>query len=378
MRSSAMSPWGWLLTGAAAAACAACGAPGDTQARFGGGGDGTPTVAATSAPLRPGSVVVEACSLDQWQSDALSSPSMHALVQTVILLCPTARTDGTVAPVDQPARDALAAQVATIRSQGYRVTLALTMADELDQPYPADAMAASLASSEWRTSVASAAAVFASTADGLDLQLPPPPDASVDDVSALVSALSSAVGRASLSVFVPPGGASNDVAGSGAFDLAAIGRVAARIHVATLDYSCCSGSPGPTIDPGWAVDALRSAASQTSLPLDVAVPLYGWDFGPQGQRAVTFDEATGVAAGSGTAIHRGPTGAEFYDWQDTTGGAHETWFDDAVSTSWTLAAWDTQTLPADVGVVYWGLGSEDPTLWDTLALETGVAQEAGR
>ena len=46
---------------------------------------------------------------------------------------------------------------------------------------------------------------------------------------------------------------------------------------------------------------------------------------------------------------------------------HETWFDDATSTSWALAAWDTQTLPASVGVVYWGLGAEDPALWDTIA-----------
>jgi len=376
MRHGTMRACGWLL--GAALACAGCGAPGDTQARFGGGGGGAPTVAPTSVPLRAGSVVVEGCALDQWQTDALSSASMHGLVQTVILLCPTARSDGTVAPVDQPARDALAAQVASIRSQGYRVTLALTMADELDHPYPPDVMATSLASATWRSSVATTAAVFASTADGLDLQLPPPPDTSTDDVSALVSALSSAVGRGSLSVFVPPGGASNDVAGAPAYDLVTIGTLVARIHVSTLDFSCCSGSPGPTIDPGWAVDAQRSAASQTALPMDVAVPLYGWDFGPQGQRAVTFDEAVGVASDAGATIRRGPTGAELYDWQDTTGGAHETWFDDAVSTSWTLAAWDTQTLPADVGVVYWGLGSEDPSLWDTLAQESGVAQGAGR
>jgi hypothetical protein len=371
MRSSTVCAWG-LLVSAAGLACAGCGAPGDTQTRFGGGGGGggSSTVAATSAPLRAGSVVVKGCSLDQWQSDALSSSSMHALVRTVILLCPTARSDGTVAPIDQPARDALAAQVTQIRALGYRATLALTMADELDQPYPFDVMAASLGSPGWRSSVASTAAVFASMADGLDLQLPPPPDTSTDDVSALVSALSGAVGRGALSIFVPPGGASNDVSGAPAYDLAAIGPMVARIHVSTLDYSCCSGSPGPTIDPGWAVDAQRAEASVTSVPMDVAIPLYGWDFGPQGQRAVTFTEATGVAADSGASIQRGATGAEFYDWQDTTGGSHETWFDDAVSTSWTLAAWDTQTLPADVGVVYWGLGAEDPTLWDTLAQET--------
>lgn len=125
--------------------------------------------------------------------------------------------------------------------------------------------------------------------------------------------------------------------------------------------------PGPTIDSGWAVDVERSAAAATSAPLDVAFPLYGWDFGPDGQRSVTYLEAQGVASSTKAPVQRGPTGALYYDWQDESGGAHETWFDDGTSTTWTLAAWDPQTLDPSVGVVFWGLGSEDPALWDTLA-----------
>ena len=101
----------------------------------------------------------------------------------------------------------------------------------------------------------------------------------------------------------------------------------------------------------------------------MAFPLYGWDFGPSGQRSVTYLEAQGVASDTHASVQRGPTGTLYYDWQDESSGSHETWFDDGTSTSWTLAAWDTQTLPADVGVVFWGLGSEDPALWDTLAQE---------
>ena len=314
-------------------------------------------------------MVVESCQLDPWQTAQLASPSAEAVLQTVILLCPTARDDGTVAPVEAGAQAELAQQVSQIRSMGYRVRLGLTMADELGQPYSQDVMQASLASASWRESVTTAAQAFAKTADGLELELPPPPAASVGDVTSLVAALSKAVGPAALAVFVPPGGDSNDVAGSGAYDLAAIGPLVARLHVETLDYSCCAGAAGPTIDSGWAVDVERSASKQTSAPLDVAFPLYGWDFGPSGQRSVTYLEAQGVAASTGAQVSRGPTGALYYDWQDESGGAHETWFDDGTSTSWTLAAWDTTTLQADVGVVFWGLGAEDPALWSTLAQE---------
>jgi hypothetical protein len=357
-----------LFALAAGALACGCGSQSDTVPRFGSQDPGS-SAPSTPVTARSGAVVVTACQLDAWQMSQLASAGAKAILQTVILLCPTARDDGTVAPVEASAQAELATQIAQIQALGYRARLAITMADELDQPYPPDVMAASLASSTWRSGVVANLAPFAKMADGLDLQLPPPPDSSTTDVTSLVQALSGAYAEASLGVFVPPGGASNDVPGAPAYALGPIGASAARIHLLTLDYSCCSGSPGPTIDSGWAVDVQRSAAGETSTPLDVAVPLYGTDFGPNGQRAVSFLEAQSVAAENRASLQRGPTGAVYYDWTDGNGGGHETWFDDATSTSWTLAAWDSQTLPANVGVVYWGLGSEDPALWDTLAQE---------
>ena len=78
---------------------------------------------------------------------------------------------------------------------------------------------------------------------------------------------------------------------------------------------------------------------------------------------MTYLEAQGAASSTHASVQRGPTGALYDHWRDEIGGLHETCVDDAISTSWTLAAWDTQTLPSDVGVVFWGLGSEDPALW---------------
>jgi spore germination protein YaaH len=356
---------GAMAAGALACATVGCGSKSNTVGSFG-GESGTPVTP------RVGTVLVEACQLDTWQSETLASSSARQVLQTVVLLCPTAHDDGTVTPVEPSAQQELAQQVQTIQGMGYSVRLGLTMADELGQPYPSDVMASSLASATWRKSVVSGVAPFAAMGNGIELQLPPPPDTSTTDVTSLVSALSTTVGASKLGILVPPGGASNDVAGSAAYDLVSIGPLVARIRLLTLDYSCCSGSPGPTIDSGWAVDVYRAARNETSAPLDVSFPLYGWDFGPDGQRSVSYLEAQAVASSTRASLQRGPTGALYYDWQDEGGGAHETWFDDGTSTTWTLAAWDSQTLPSDVGVLFWGLGGEDPALWDTIASAQGT------
>ncbi|HEX8791517.1 MAG TPA: hypothetical protein VF765_11250 [Polyangiaceae bacterium] len=350
----------WLAC--AAAAVLGCGSQSDTLGRFG-GEQGTPI------PKRAASVLVPACQLDAWQSETIASSAAKSVLGTVILLCPTMRDDGTIAPAESSAQHELAQQVSQLRTLGYAVRLAVTMADELGQPYPAQTMQSSLGSATWRAQIVANAAPFAAMADGLDLQLPPPPAGEPQDVTSLTAALAHGIGGKHLGIFAPPSLKPGDVPGADAYDLASLGPLVDRVHLLTLDYSCCNGA-GPTIDPGWAVDVERTARGSTSAPVDVSYPLYGWDFGPNGaSRSVSYLEAEQVAGDTHATVRRGPTGEPFYDWTDTAGGSHETWFDDATSTSWALAAWDTQTLPGDVGVVFWGLGSEDPQLWTTLAGE---------
>jgi hypothetical protein len=345
-----------------AAALLGCGSQSNTVGSFG-GEQGTPI------PKRSASVLVPACQLDAWQSEALASSAAKAVLGTVILLCPTMRDDGSIAPAESSAQQELAKQVSQLRALGYAVRLAVTMADELGQPYSAQTMQTVLASSTWRQQIATNAAPFAAMADGLDLQLPPPPSGTSGGVTYLATAIANGIGGKHLGLFAPPSLKPGDVPGADAYDLVALGPLVDRVHLATLDYSS-SGSPGPTIDPGWAVDVERVARGKTSAPLDVSYPLYGWDFGPNAtNRSVSFLEAQQVAADTRATVRHAPTGELFYDWTDPAGGAHETWFDDATSTSWALAAWDTKTLPADVGIVFWGLGSEDPQLWTTLAGE---------
>jgi spore germination protein YaaH len=51
-------------------------------------------------------------------------------------------------------------------------------------------------------------------------------------------------------------------------------------------------------------------------------------------------------------------------------GVHTVWVDDARSLGRTLGAWQTEALGAEIGVVYFGLGAEDPSLFSTLAGRT--------
>ena len=97
--------------------------------------------------------------------------------------------------------------------------------------------------------------------------------------------------------------------------------------------------------------------------MDIAYPLYGSDFGPRGVRSVTYADAIATRA----PIARGPTGAPFVTWIGFNGESHQTWFDDAESTGFALGAWAPPALGEDIGVLFYGLGAEDPTLWDRLA-----------
>jgi spore germination protein YaaH len=170
-----------------------------------------------------------------------------------------------------------------------------------------------------------------------------------------------------VSVFLPPLTTEpTDVPGGDAFDVASLSSVADRFRLMTLDYSANS-SAGPTIDTGWAVDAYRFAASRTSLPIDVSLPLYGTDFSDLGERSVTYLEAMGAAATFGAPVSRGPTGAPHVAYTDADGHAHDVWFDDAYSTILELDALGPSTLPPAVGVTFYGLGAEDPALFSSLA-----------
>jgi spore germination protein YaaH len=328
---------------------------------------GSPTM---PIDARESSVVLEGCQLDTWQTAQLASAAAQRVLRTVILLCPTIHPNGDVIPTDPDARARLAQTIGNLRAMSYAVHLAVGVADDTDVPLSPARDAQLFASPDFRSLVIHAIGDLAQMADGIELDLQGVPGSMRTDMTTFIQELGSAIHPATfLGVFVPPSTMyPSDTPSGDAYALSALVGYVDRIRVMTLDYSCCNGTPGPTIESGWAVDAVRFARNAANRPMvDIAMPLYGVDFTAAGKRSVTWLEADAVAQATNASEDRVTSGALHYKWQDEAGEYHETFYDDALSTTRVLHAWSYGALPPDVGVVFYGLGAEDPSLWDAIA-----------
>lgn len=351
-----------LLAPCFAALLFACGADsGETSGTIGLKAEGL-------LPNRVSSVVVDGCVLDAWQRSTLAGGGAKRVLRggDVILLCLVPREDGTVGPRDPSAKAAISALIGELKSEGYRVHLGVSFTDETGQRYDGGQTRAFLAAPAWRRRFLETIDSAAEAADGIELDLQKLPDDARADLTRFVIDVSAQVRpRKRLGIFIPPSVTTpSDLPGGEAFQRLELAPHVDRMRVMTLDFS--ETVPGPTIDPGWAVDAVRLAQYATPN-LDVSFPLYGIDFGPRGVRGVSYNEAIAAAAPSGGKVFRGPTQAAFVSWTGFGGEQHQTWFDDAESTAIVLGGWAPPVLDLNVGVLFYGLGAEDPKLWDSLA-----------
>lgn len=323
--------------------------------------------AEVALPLRRSSIVIDGCGLDPWQRSTLANPSTKKVVNggELIFLCLVPQADGSVGPLDDSSRARIEAMADDMHAEGYRVHLALSFTDETGEVYDGTQTATFLSRPTWRAKFLETLPGHLDSIDGIELDFLNLPNSAQRDVTELVTAIDLVVRPArKLGIFVPPSvTVPSDLPGGDAISRLDVAPHVDRLRIMTLDYSDQYQFPGPTIDSGWAVDAIR-VASSAPKPLDISVPLYGNDFGPRGLRAVSYAEA--MTAGGGK-FSRGPTGAPFVDWVGFNGEKHQTWFDDAESTGLVLGAWAPPAVNEDVGVLFYGLGAEDPQLWDRLA-----------
>lgn len=325
--------------------------------------------AETALPNRAGTVIIDGCVIDPWQKAVLARPGAHKVLQTVILLCLVPRQDGTVGPRDPSAILELTRTTDLVRGLGYRAHLAVAFTDETGQRYDGAQTGAFLKDPTWRARFVATLPDVTKSADGVEIDLQGLSNDARSAVTSLITETSKVVRpKQKFGVFVPPSVTTpSDLPGGEAFDRKALASQVDRIRVMTLDFSE-TADPGPTIEPGWAVDAARVALRDTTeAGVDIAYPLYGtdWTLFTGERRSVTWFDAMGMVQLSRAPIERGPTGAPFLRF-DAFGGPHELWFDDAESTARALGAWNAEVLPAGVGVVFYGLGAEDPELFERL------------
>lgn len=321
--------------------------------------------AETALPPRKGAIVIDGCVIDTWSRSTLALPSTKKVAQEVIMLCAIPRADGTVGPRDESAAAHLSALVGALHDEGYRVHLGVAFTDESGQRYDGAQTSAFLSSQAWRARFVETLPAVLAPFDGAEIDLQKLPNDARPNVTALVAATAAVVRpQKKLDVFVPPSVTiPSDLPGGDAFSRLELAPHVDRMRIMTLDFS--EQNPGPTLEPGWAVDAVRLAL--TDFPrCDISVPLYGMDFGPRGRRPTTWFEAQAITTKGGIVIERGPTGAPFFKYELFGNETHELWFDDATSTARALGAWTFETLPADVGVLFYGLGAEDPTLFEQI------------
>lgn len=355
------APYRGIATGfLLAISCFACGSGSGRETDHVGLG------ADTMLPARAGSVVVDGCVQDTWTRATLASPATKRVLREVIMLCLVPREDGTVGPRDPSARAALSALAEDLKRDGYRVHFGVAFTDESGQRYDGAQTRAFLANPAWRQRFRETLPFVVEPADGVEIDLQQLPDDARPFVTALIGELAPVVRpQKRLNVFVPPSVTTpSDLPGGNAISRLDLAKYVDRMRIMTLDYS--EQDPGPTMEPGWAVDAVRLAKSDFPN-VDISYPLYGTDFGPRGRRPVTYHEARAISAIAGAPIERGPTGAPFIRYVAFGGEQHQMWFDDADSTGRALGAWAFDVLPPDVGVLYYGLGAEDPALFDRLS-----------
>jgi hypothetical protein len=312
-------------------------------------------------PARRGSIVVVSCSLDGGQRAALESSAVKKLAQDVVFLCFGIDSLGQAQPAGAESRQAFAKEAEWVSRLGYRAKVGISLGDPAlvsGRPGPA----ARFASASFRTKVASSVLEVAGYGVGIELDLRHLPDVASGDLTEVVSQISKAVRpHETLGVLVPADGQQGD-----AVDVEGLAVLVDRVRVMTLDYSLGRG-PGPTIDSGWAVDSARHAlAAAGQTPIDVAVPLYGWDFNPSGPSAITCPQAWLLQQKQGATLERALSGAPWFSFSGARGNEEQVWFDDAQSTVLTLAAWPEAVLPAGVGVVFFDLGAEDPGVWKAI------------
>ncbi len=208
--------------------------------------------------------------------------------------------------------------------------------------------------------------------DGIDIDYEGFPARTREDFSLFIEALADALhaeGRL-LSVTVH---AKTDDAGSwegaAAQDWPRLVAAADTFRIMTYDYTGRDEPPGPISPLPWVLDVLAYAESVTHLHnVRMGLHFYGysWQRGTPPAQAITWASLNNWIDNFGVEIERDPTDMEaMLDFKVTGLPRQTVYVADLIGLDFKLAAVE-EAFPALGGVSIWGIGGEQPGMWDTL------------
>ena len=314
--------------------------------------------------------LAEGCAIPAAEMNVLASPDPRRVLDEIVLSCAAAGLDGQLRTPAAGERQALAAQIESLRALGYKVSIAVAASHDAAGNDPSSYDLGRLMSQEpARSTLLAGVTSLLAIADGVDINL----GAADPTLRFEIGDFLEDVKRAKK----PDQTLSVSVGSSVTFELHRIEPWVDRVRVLTIDHP-----PGSS---GWAVDAVRTAIQppgpecedDSSCPpmppayagvVDVALPLFGLDTDTVAGTVTRIGFAEAFAHRSGSELlPRDIRGFLSVDYRDASGHAHDVAFDDALGVLLTVRAWEPPVLGPTVGVTYYGVGAEDPTTWTELA-----------
>ena len=205
--------------------------------------------------------------------------------------------------------------------------------------------------------------------DGIDLDYEELPASARDSFSAFVQLLAGKLHASGkkLSVTVSAKtSASNDWAGPGGDDYAALGAAADSIKIMAYDKHYPGGSSGDISPLGW-LDQIATYAGAT-IPAGKIVfglPWYGYDWTGTSASGVTYDQAQSLALSAGATVSHDADGEATF-----TYSGHVVYFQDATSYA-KKVEYLTSRHSGIAGFAHWRAGAEDPAIWSVVATLKG-------
>lgn len=158
-----------------------------------------------------------------------------------------------------------------------------------------------------------------------------------------------------------------NVAWSGAYDYAQIGKYTDEVMLMTYDEHWSGGDPGPIASIGWVQDVVNYAVSvipRYKILLGIAAYGYDWPNNGSSAKAYSIPQIMNMVSSTGSSISWDSVSeSPYFNYTDSSGIGHTVWFENGTSVGYKLDIVNRNNLH---GIAIWRLGLEDGNFWTTI------------